>query len=309
MKRAQTLTSIHGDRPMRVSAYDVVVAFLNAAIVVLASCVAILFFIWLNSLVAPHPIPQPDHTRKKPDKDRERAVPLSHDLSAPSPSGLSTIEPEDDELPETRPPAFAKILEAVVTTVSTVKGDLVSASEATGASGATSDGRMPGPGAGSNGIGGDGTTDGAGPPVTGRWEIDYEFANLDEYRQFLESFSIELGVVDPDSNSIKRIRMQSPSPTVLDSSRSAEANSFYFVPRRSVMRRWDAALARQAGVPLDGHFIVQFYPDALRERLSQLETVAATEAGIETRAIRRTVFRARRGDAGFEFSIRQIDPQ
>lgn len=307
MTQAPMSTHVHRNPTIRVSTYDILTAFLNAAIVVLASCVVILFFIWLNSSAALHQIPQPNNKPKKPDKDGQRAVPLSYDLSDPSPPGISIVEPDSDELPETRTPAFTRILEAVVTTVSTVKGDLVSASAATeakGTTGVTSDGRMPGPGAGSHG---DGTADGSGAPPAGRWEIDYEIASVDEYHRFLEAFSIDLGIVDPNSNSIKRIRMQTPSPIVLDSSRSAETDSFYFVPRRSVMRRWDAMLARRAGVVLEDQFIVQFYPDELRERLSQLESAAASDAGIETHAIRRTVFRVTPGDSGFEFSVRQID--
>ena len=282
---------------LRTTVYDNLIAFLNAAIVVLGIYVLILFVIWWNASLdaglldrrSTPPRLDGDKSDKPGDQTPKWIIPV--------PQANAVTDPGADELPEATTPQLTQLLESVTEAVSTVRGDR-----------ATRDGdsRMVGPGE-SPGARKPGGRTFCLVPESRRWQIEYEVSSLQEYQQLLQFFAIDLGVVDPDSNSIQRIRFSDQGVQVIPSDRAKESKTLYFVHRRRSMRRWDESLARMAGIPWDDQFVVQFYSPATQQYLRELEQNAVRAHHRTVDQVQRTLFRIQPVNDGFEIKVIQTD--
>ncbi len=278
---------LHADT--RVSAYDMLNAFLISAIILVGFLVTLLFVIWLTMVI--------DFGKRTSTELIAYEEPFGNE----KPEGFEDdiYEPGVEEFPEVDVPQLKDALEAVTDAVSSVRANLEArdGDAAEMGKGRGFGSREGGPGSGSGDV----------IPESKRWKIDYEAANINEYAQQLSFFGIDLGVIDQNSNAIIRIKNVGGTPQIINSDRATEKKSLYFVHEKARMRRWDEMLAKRNGIELNGRFTVQFYPMSTRVMLRQLEQQYLTEVGRTLRDVRRTYFKIVPSGAGFEFKLTDMD--
>ena len=155
--------------------------------------------------------------------------------------------------------------------------------------------------------GGPGMGSGDIVPEYKRWKIDYDSNSIQEYAQQLSFFSIDIGVIDENSNAIIRIRDPGGTAAVTNSNRGSEKSSLYFSHEKQRFRRWDDTLTRQNNVPLNGRFTVQFYPNPTRAMLREIEKNYLAQQGKTLEDVRRTFFKVVPAAGGFEFQLTGMD--
>lgn len=131
---------------------------------------------------------------------------------------------------------------------------------------------------------------------------------MDEYREQLDFFEIEIGVVYSEQNKIVRVSQMSTRPRQTDSTREAEneKKSLYFVHKNSRLKRWDQAIAKAAGASLKDAFTVEFFPSELRSQLAELEWLAVRQMGKSLDEVAKTEFRMEEVDGEYKFVVHNV---
>ena len=273
-----------------VSIYDVVNAFLIASIVVVGTLVTILFLIWLTMLMSNRQAPTPQ-------------VLIETSFGDEKPEGFEDdiYEPGVEEFPEVDVPQLADAIEALTDAVSSVEaaieardGDAVEMGKGKGFGS-----REGGPGSGNF----------RGVPEHKRWKIEYDTPDQQTYANQLSFFKIDIGVISKTTNDIVRLTDPGQAPRAIQTERSAESKSLYFVHEKLQLRRWDEFLAKKNGVPFNktNQFTVQFYPEQTRGLLRQIEAQHLAEKGIQLANVLKTRFKVVPEGAGYTFRIVSVD--
>ena len=273
-----------------VSAYDVVNAFLVSSIVVIGTLVTILFMIWLTMIMSNRESQQPNILIETTFGD-EKPEGFEDDL----------FEPGVEEFPEVEVPQLADAIEALTESVSSVEANL----EARDGDAAEM-GR--GKGFGSR-EGGPGSGNFRGVPEHKRWKIEYDTPDQQTYASQLSFFNIDIGVISKTSNDIVRLADPGNSARRIQTQRSAEKKSLYFVHEKLQLRRWDEFIVKKNGVPFNKNdqFTVQFYPDATRGLIRQIEAQHLAQKGLQLSDVLRTVFKVVPEGSGYTFRIVSVD--
>lgn len=270
----------------RTSAYDRLSSALVALILLIGFLVSTLFLIWLttvfhfdnNVAVALQPNNPGDDGNDKPEGFED-----------------DELDPGVEDFPEIETPALAEALEAVTDAVSSIQANSEHVSGDSAVMGA-------GGGYGSREGGTPGT--GTGIPDYKRWKISYEVDDINTYKQQLDFFGIEIGVVASQSEDIWRIGNLSTRPVVKTSSRSLEDKTLRFSHIKARMKRWDRNIAKDAGAPSDSSVsMVQFYPEDTRGLITNTEAQYLKSINRKLDDVRRTNIKVEQDGGGFKFTV------
>jgi len=143
---------------------------------------------------------------------------------------------------------------------------------------------------------------GGGGGSADRWSIEYESENLGKYVEQLGAFGVEIGFVSKVIDRVEVLIDLQTAPQIRAATK-ADERRIYFIHSNSKLRSWDLRLAQNAGVKPDGKIMVQFYPEATKQRLLQLEAAEAVARNIDPQKIQRTTFRVRPAGNGYEYFV------
>ena len=265
------------------SSYDRVNAILVAGLVMLGFLFAVLFLIWVTSVVdfsrsasGPIPITGEEEGEDKPKGEADDAE-----------------DPGVEEFPEVDTPQLANALEAVTDSISSVQGALEKRSGSAQQMGK-------GSGFGSREGGGGG---GGGIPEYKRWIISFSAADPETYAKQLSFFSIDIGVVSKNKQSIKRLDDPGGAKRVINSNRKKESKNVHFVHKKQRFLAWDKLLAGQAGIDTDNALTVQFYPEKTRAIIRQVEADKLREGGRKLGDVKNTNLKVVPDGDGYKFEI------
>lgn len=268
------------------SSYDRVNAFLVAGLVMLGFLFAVLFLIWVTSVVdfsqrteGPLIVDPGDKGEDKPKGEADDAE-----------------DPGVEEFPEVDTPQLANALEAVADSISSVQGALEKRSGSAAQMGK-------GSGFGSREGGGGG---GGGTPEYKRWIINFSAANPQTYAKQLSFFKIDIGVVSETKQSIRRLVDPAGAKRVINSNRKTEAKSVYFVHKKQRFLAWDRVLAGESGIDTDDSLTVQFYPDETRLLIRTAEAKKLQEAGKTVPDVKNTILKVVPDGSNYKFEVTEF---
>ena len=268
------------------SSYDRVNAFLVAALVMLGFLFAVLFLIWVTSVVDfSRPVDGPLITSGEEEGEDK-----------PKGEADDAEDPGVEEFPEVDTPQLANALEAVTDSISSVQGALEKRSGTAAQMGK-------GSGFGSREGGGDG---GGGIPEYKRWIINFSAADSATYAKQLSFFSIDIGVVSETKQSIKRLVDPAGAKSVINSNRKTESENLYFVHKKQRFLAWDRLLAGQAGIDTDNSLTVQFYPEKTRQLIRTAEANKLKEVGKVLGDVKNTIIKVVPEGSGYKFVITEF---
>ena len=268
------------------SSYDRVNAILIAALLMFGFLFAVLFLIWVTSVVD-FSGPAGIHVEITGDEQGEEK---------PKGEADDAEDPGVEEFPEVETPQLANALEAVADSVSSIQGALEKRSGSAKQMGK-------GSGFGSREGGGNG---GDGIPEYKRWIINYSAADTDTYAKQLSFFSIDIGVVAEAKQSIKRLADPGGARRVISSDRKTEAKNIYFVHKKQRFLAWDRALAGQAGIDTNAALTVLFYNDQTRQIIRVVEATKLQELGKTLADVKNTIFKVVPSGNGYRFEVTDI---
>ncbi len=270
----------------KTSRYDNLNAWLISLIMLFGFLFAALFLIWFTSVF---------------DFSRRVAGPLvvANDPGDSKPEGVAddVLEPGVEEFPEVETPQLANALEAVTDAVSSVRASLEKRSGDAAVMGA---GRGYGSREGGPGSGGDGV------PEYKRWVINYEADDINEYARQLSFFNIDIAIIHQVKQDIWRVADVGGAAQVIRTNREAENKTLQFTHEKASMRRWDGELSTRAGVDLSNTIQAQFYPEATRVIIRQVEAAALKDAGRDLDQVKNTILKVVPGGSGYEFTVEDI---
>ena len=268
------------------SIYDRVNAILIAALVMFGFLFAVLFLIWVTTVVdfsGPSGI-HVELTGETPGEEK------------PKGEADDAEDPGVEEYPEVETPQLANALEAVADSVSSIQGALEKRSGSAKQMGK-------GSGFGSREGGGSG---GDGIPEYKRWIINYSAADTDTYAKQLSFFSIDIGVVSESKQSIKRLVDPGGARRVISSDRKTEAKNIYFVHKKQRFLAWDRALAERAAIDTKAALTVLFYNDQTRQIIRVVEATKLQELGKTLADVKNTIFKVVPSGNGYRFEVTDI---
>ena len=258
-------------------------AILVAALVMLGFLFAVLFLIWVTTVI---------------DFSRRVDAPIvisGDDLGEEKPKGEAddAEDPGVEEFPEVETPQLANALEAVSDSISSVQGALEKRSGSAQQMGK-------GSGFGSREGGGGG---GGGIPEYKRWIISFSAANPNAYAQQLSFFNIDIGVVSETKQSIKRLADPAGAKRVINSNRKTEGDNLYFVHKKQRFLAWDRLLAGQSGIDTDKSLTVQFYPEATRAIIRRVEADELKRVNKELKDVKNTNLKVVPDGSNYKFEV------
>ncbi len=260
---------------MRTTFHDKVSSLLIALLILGGVVVAVMFGLWLSAQVFAKPravavalVPQGDGSGMEDVEE--------FDANVLTPS--SEFVQEETTLLED--------LEAVV--------DLVAKNPAIFSESALMDDSLLLPG----GKSGDGRTRGDGIGQAGRkrrWEFNFEQAvGVDEYARMLDSFGIELGILQEGGKVIYVSQLATDRPRVREGA-SVEEKRYYMTWLKGDREMADRELLDKAGVDHQGRFVLKFLPFPLE---AELEAMEKSRAGVREQALKGSFFRVIQEEEG-----------
>ena len=278
-----------------VSRYDRVAGLLVALLILLATAVAVLLFMWLAGRYADtgHAVPVVVYPGEGGDPSSIDVTGMA--LAAPT---FQEIERETD-LPMAGFTNAAALIDQVIVNRSAEVANL------------TQSLALPTSGGGSTMGAGDKPAFGDGPGSGGvargeRWEITYAGGvSLDEYRKQLDFFGIELAAISR-ARTVEYVRnFTQPAPDIDRRREGDETRLFMSWRPGSARQESDRRLLETAGIFVGDKEVVQFIPPEIEQTLAKLEFEFA---GRDPRTIRRTLFGVRPHGDGFQFYVAEQVP-
>jgi hypothetical protein len=271
----------------KTSAYDRLSAWLTALIILVGFLVATLFLIWLTSVfkfenrVAPAftPTTMGDDGNDKPEGFED-----------------DELDPGVEDFAEVETPQLAEALEAVSNAVSSIRANSEHVS---------GDAAVMGKGGGYGSREGGPSGSGDGIPDYKRWKIVYEVDNKATYKQQLDFFGIQIGVVEPvEGGRVFRIGNVSKRAQVSQTSKDKEKGTLMFSHAKLRMKRWDQEIAKKSNIETNGNLMFQFYPEETRYTIAKAEDDHLKKVKKELKDVRRTNIKVEEdGSGGFRFKI------
>ncbi|NLX53955.1 MAG: hypothetical protein GXY58_02450 [Planctomycetaceae bacterium] len=273
---------------LAVSAYDRAASWVIALNILVGVAVGLAFLVWLSRVLTFTSDEQAKIEYIEVIAGRgDHAAGFERDAEPPGMEELADeIEPQVEQLLE--------VVTLTVSTQATALDAIDTPMNSSSAGAGLGDSRPAGPlGEGDNVI-----------PRGERWEIRYNANSLAAYAQQLDYFGIELAAVGGGQKQIDyALNLRNPVPTRRQGA-SEEEKRLYMLWTAGNLRRFDQQLLRAAGIQTSGRIAVQFYPQAIEERLFQIEMAHAADNGkTSPRQIQQTVFGARQQGTGFEYFV------
>lgn len=272
---------------------DVVASFLLAALIVIATVVALLFTVWL---LRESPVLPPQSVNFQSSQGSAGAT------SAAEPE--RTILPPDFEvLSELEAPQLEQELSQISESAKLVAAQLEVSIAIDPVRGKAGDKRLAGPAGDDEG---DSDGDQNGVAVWERWELKFKAADIHSYAKQLDYFEIELGcvgggitTVDSASDFSSGGKKTSQSP--------AEANrsdKLIFAWRdKNELAKYDHKLLFQAGIQTEARTLLRLIPAKLEAELTKLELEYCQQKKQTMEAVYKTVFECRPQGKVFEWVV------
>lgn len=275
------------DLPIKTSSYDRVAGMLISLLFLIGASVAVLFVVWLTTVLVFAPAPVPVKLVENVAGRGDHAAGFARDLEAPG----------EEEMPELQEPQVQTALEAVTDAVSIVAAsmdtfDTTSITTSKG-KGGLGDSRPPGPeGEGDNII-----------PRWERWEVRYISNSVNAYAQQLDFFKIELGAAGGKPNIDYAVNFTKGRPDTRQGS-TKEEKRLYMTWKSGTLKQFDEQLLGRAGISTAGRMVMQFYPEETEDRLAWIEMENAKKLGHpNVKEFLRTIFGVRPAGRGYEFYV------
>lgn len=281
--RGQPTGDIREGYGLQVSAYERVTSWIVSLLVLVGTCVFVLFVLWISGRIFATQV----------------AVPvLMQDIGTGEgglAGGMEIDQPPAEELglaSDIEEPLVEKMLtfvaDAVAERLADLEDPLRGETEVAGRGGATGPGDATGRGPGGGG---------------GRrrhWEVRFPEGNtLETYARALDFFRIELGVLLPDNRVLYVYNLSKPKPDTRVGPADQEKR-YYLTWRRGTLMEADRELLRRAGVDPGDRLILKFLPPEVEAQLVELEKAAA---GPRYDRIRTTYFAVVPQGNGFRFAV------
>jgi len=261
--------------PMKASPYDRCMAGLTASIAIMGSISFGLFIVWLSGPADSYHLPP------LPPKDIPDVV--------VAPEDGQDLVPSVIEFPELQ--ANTMLFKEIVAVTDQVSAVLAEHGDSFGVG--EHDPREPIP---------QPRTPGGGS--VNQWQIDFSVDGLNEYKQIIDQFAIELGVVHSKRDRIRRVSNVSGVAHVVESNRKRESKSVYFSNRTPLLRSWDRAIAKDAVGELEEKpIVVLFYSPELVAHLKQLETDYLSRVNRKRENVVHTSFRIESNGENYQFVV------
>jgi hypothetical protein len=275
------------DLPIKTSSYDRVAGMLISLLCLIGASVAVLFVVWLTTVLVFAPAPVPVKLVENVAGRGDHAAGFARDLEAPG----------EEEMPELQEPQVQTALEAVTDAVSIVAAsmdtfDTTSITTSKG-KGGLGDSRPPGPeGEGDNII-----------PRWERWEVRYISNSVNAYAQQLDFFKIELGAAGGKPNIDYAVNFTKGKPDTRQGS-TKEEKRLYMTWKSGTLKQFDEQLLGRAGIGTAGRMVMQFYPEETEDRLAWIEMENAKKLGHpNVKEFLRTIFGVRPAGRSYEFYV------
>jgi hypothetical protein len=281
-------------RRMQVSAYDRVSSLLMALLMTTGVAATVLFFLWLSNKVHVIQVAVP-----------AEIIEVSEDGEGGGdgrPAGGSQLDTPSDE------PFVGNDKETT-----DIQQDLQVLSTAVAAKSAELDDpelMAPtrkgsyGSGGGIYGGFGDGRGMGHGPGKPGwprHWEVMFSQATLNDYARQLDSFKIELAVLQPDNKIIYAFNLAKPRPdTRIVANPALNEKRYYLTWRTGEMQQADRDLLAKAGIDPGERLILKFLPKEVELNLMGLERAFND---LTPKDIKKTRFGVQPDGGGFKFYV------
>ncbi len=137
-------------------------------------------------------------------------------------------------------------------------------------------------------------------------EMRYEPVSLADYKQMLDFFKVELGVIAPDGKIYFASNLSSPEPVTRIDTREGENDRkrFYFISNSNPLKEMELAIARETGIMKQGGLVVAFYPDKTKGQIYKLEQIMMNDNNVDDRSqVQKTVYRFFRVGPAYDFKI------
>ncbi len=262
--------------------YDRTSAFLTSLVILTATIVATGVMIWLMYQASP--------ARKFDAVAMDQAMDFGETDQLKGVSDSFEI-PGDQDFPEKETPQLERALELATQLPSRVEATL---NRLHGEDSFTTGGFL-------GGRGGDPQPKPNNPWK--RWVFEYKSKDILEYKNQLDYFDIEIGVVSKTTERIDLISNVVKTAKV-DQTVRRDEKRVYFTHSSATFLRWDQKIAGEVGIgDLENRFMVQFLNKELTEKLTAMELKYAKEKGINLDNVSRTKFGFRAKDDEFEVYI------
>jgi len=266
------------DTGLKVSVHDLVSSWLVALLIVIGFAVLILFLLWLTTRVYVRQKPVPVEVLDDPGGNENFG--LADELEPP---GV-------EELPDVNEPQLADTIEAITDAVSTVAASEI-------ASAGTHAEMGKGSGLGDRRAAGSGGSGRGGPER----RINYITNNKSGYAAQLDFFKIELGVIRPGDSTIHyAFNFSKATPDSRSAPVTDEERSYFLWGDDEPMADLDESFLRDAGIPVAGNIMLQFWPPDSWHQLKVAEALYAGDNKRKLHTIRSTEFGMKPVGRGFE---------
>lgn len=268
---------------LRVSAYERVTSWIVSLLILVGTCVFVLFVLWMSSRMFATQVAVPVLMQEVGTGEGGLAGGMELDEPPAEELGLQS-DIEEPLLEKT----LALVADAVAEKLAQLEDPLLSEEPVTGRGGSTGRGDATGRGTGTGG---------------GRrrhWEVRFPEGNtVDTYARALDFFKIELGVLLPDNRVVYVYNLSKPRPDTRVGPADQEKR-YYLTWRRGTLMEADRELLRRAGVDPGNRLILKFLPPEVEAQLAELERA---RAGPRYDRVRTTYFAVVPQGSGFRFIV------
>ncbi|MCS7238111.1 MAG: hypothetical protein NZ899_07560 [Thermoguttaceae bacterium] len=268
---------------LRVSAYERVTSWIVSLLILVGTCVFVLFVLWISSRIFATQVAVPVIMQEV--GTGEGGLAGGMELEEPPAEQLGQESDIEEPLLEK---TLAIVAEAVAERLAQLEDPLATEDPVAGKGGSTGRGDATGVGIG------------AGGGRRRHWEVRFPEGNtIDTYARALDFFKIELGVLLPDNRVLYVYNLSKPRPDTRIGPADQERR-YYLTWRRGTLMEADRELLRRAGVDPGDRLILKFIPPELEAQLAEMERA---RAGPRHDRVRTTYFAVVPQGNGFRFIV------
>lgn len=277
----------------QVSPYDRAASLLVALLILVGALVIGMFAVWLTNRVYVPNVAVPVEMENVGGSE-EGSLSEGQELDAPDDEMFAEqTDLAEPELQET----VAMLSDALAEQLANLDDPLLNAELEAGSRGKNT-------GAGSSAPLGSGDGTGGGFARPQRWRIQFDSTTLSAYARQLDAFGIELAAVRPGRVDYAW-GFRGGRPQQRTATADAKDDRLYMSWQGGTLQQFDMQLLQAAGIDPRGKIVVQFYPQAVENRLAQLERSFANR---EANQIRRTTFGIRIAGGQADFYVISQEP-
>ena len=307
---------------MKVTPYDRVSSLLVSLLILVGTCVLVLFLIWLSKRVlliattVPVPVEMVELLEYSGRGDHAAGFGRDAEL------GAGDVDEPSEAASDANPDTSAQAMTDQMTALDNIASETAVAVDSAPSDSifATAGPKANTPSGDSYGVGtgkGKGIGDSRRPGPLGegrddivppweRWEVRFTTAGLQAYAKQLDFFHIELGAMGGGSSDVDyAANLTKAKPDRRVGKPDAEQRLYMtWRDESSPLATFDRQLLERAGINTRRRVLLQFFPKDIERLLLTLE--APQVKGHDPRSVLKTVFGVREAGAGYEFHVVEV---